>query len=377
VLAVSVALLARVPAAEVGEAGWLGALQLWFLPVYLLLAALTPALLAAHRRWGLRVPMAMAAAAALVSLAVTGSHMHVIGYANYLFVWGSAHQWGFAWQDGTLTRRRWRPYAMIAGGAALLACLLAWGPFKVDMVESGNTNPSSVALLAFALAQSGLALACEPAGARLMLRPGLWRCVRRLNTTVMTLYLWQFVPVIIVAIACYPAALLPQPPVGSAQWWELRPAWFAILTAVLAALTMLVMRAERPLLKLPPATGPPGPWSPAILLAGLAAAMFGLTRLAIGGLAPGGHPPLVALAAFAAGLLAVFCAGHPSNPEDRAHPASGPATPVTRGGLKGNRPKGPDRAGGLVVRKNIEGARICHSLHSSHQSLRQPSSTGS
>ena len=186
VLAVSAALLAGVPAAEVGEAGWLVALQLWFLPVYLLLAALTPALLAAHRRWGLWVPVVMAAAAGLMSAGVTGAHMHVIGYANYLFVWGSAHQWGFAWQDGTLTRRQWRPYAMIAGGAALLACLLAWGPFKVDMVGSGNTNPPSVALLAFALAQSGLALACEPAGARLLLRPGLWRRVRRLNATVMT-----------------------------------------------------------------------------------------------------------------------------------------------------------------------------------------------
>lgn len=140
---------------------------------------------AAHRRWGLRVPVVMAAAAAVVSVGVTGAHLHAIGYANYLFVWGSAHQWGFAWQDGTLTRQRWRPYAMIAGGAVLLACLLAWRPFKADMVGSGNTNPPSAALLGFALAQSGLVLACEPAGTRLLLRPGLWRRVRRLNATVM------------------------------------------------------------------------------------------------------------------------------------------------------------------------------------------------
>jgi fucose 4-O-acetylase-like acetyltransferase len=332
VLAISAARLAGVPGAEAGEAGWLVALQLWFLPVYLLLAALTPALLTAHRRWGLRVPLVMAVAAALVSACVTGAHVHAIGYANYLFVWGSAHQWGFAWQDGTLTRRRWGPYAMIAGGAATLACLLGWGPFKVDMVGSGNTNPPSVALLAFALAQSGLALAWERAGSRLMLRPRLWRRVRRLNATVMTLYLWHFAPVIIVAIAFYPARLLPQPAIGSAQWWALRPAWFALLTVVLAALTMLVGRAERPLLKLPAAVGPPGPWSAAILLAGLAAAMFGLTRLSIAGLAPGGHLPLVALAAFAAGLLATFCTGHPSSAQDGAYPAAGPATPLPHGG---------------------------------------------
>ena len=332
VLAVSAARLAGVPGAEIGEAGWLVALQLWFLPVYLLLAALTPVLLAAHRRWGLRVPVVMAVAAALVSACVTGAHLHAIGYANYLFVWGSAHQWGFAWQDGTLTRRRWGPYAMFASGAALLACLLAWGPFKVDMVGAGNTNPPSVALLAFALAQSGLALAGERAGSRLLLWPRLWLQVRHLNAAVMTVYLWHFVPVIIVAIAFYPADLLPQPAIGSAQWWELRPAWFALLTVVLAALTMLVMRAERPLLKLPAAIGPPGPWSPAILLAGLVAAMLGLTRLAIAGLAPGGQLPLLALAAFAAGLLATFCTGHPSNAGNQVHPAPGPPAPVPHEG---------------------------------------------
>ena len=327
VLAVSAALTAGVPGAEVGEAGWLVALHLWFLPVYLLLAALTPALLAAHRRWGLRVPVAMGAGAALVSVAMTGAHLHVIGYVNYLLVWGSVHQWGFAWQDGALARRRWRPYAMIAGGAALLACLLALGQFKVDMVGSGNTNPPSVALLAFALAQCGLALACEPAGARLLLRPGWWPRVRRLNATVMTVYLWHFVPVIIVAIACYPAGLLPQPAIGSARWWELRLVWFALLTVVLAALTMLVTRAERPLLRLPAAIGPPGPWSPAILLAGLIAAMLALTRLAIAGLAPGGRLPLLVLAAFAAGLLATFCTGRPASSAGQAQRAPGTGLP--------------------------------------------------
>jgi hypothetical protein len=198
------------------------------------------------------------------------------------------------------------------------------------MVGAGNTNPPSVALLAFALAQSGLALAAEPAGTRLLQRPGLWRWVRRLNATVMTLYLWQFVPVIIVAIICYPAGLLPQPAIGSAQWWALRPVWFALLTVVLAALTVLVMRAERPLLKLPAAVGPPGPWSPAILVAGLAATGLALTRLAIAGLAPGGRLPLLVLAAFATGLLATFCTGHPASAEDHACPAAGPPAPAPR-----------------------------------------------
>jgi hypothetical protein len=69
---------------------------------------------------------------------------------------GSIHQWGFAWADGTLTRARWRPYALAAGGAALLAGLVTSRAFQADMVGSGNINPPSIALLAYAAAQAGL-----------------------------------------------------------------------------------------------------------------------------------------------------------------------------------------------------------------------------
>jgi Acyltransferase family len=309
ILATAVAGAAGAGRAELAEAGWLVALQLWFLPVYMMLIALTPLLLAAYRRWGLVVPVVMAAAAALVSKGVTGPHLHVIGYANYLFVWGSIYLWGFAWADGTWTRARWRPYALAAGGAALLAGLLASHRYMVDMIGSGNTNPPSIALLAYAAAQCGLVIAAEPAAARLLVRPCLWRRVRRLNATTMTVYLWHFVPVIVIAVAFYPTGVMPQPAVGTAQWWELRPAWWALLTVVLVPLVMAVMWAERPMRRLPAGIGPYGPWSPVLLVAGLAASMFGLARLAIAGFAPGGHLPGLALAACAAGLAATLLTG--------------------------------------------------------------------
>lgn len=260
----------------------------------------------------------MAAAAALVSAVGTGPRLHVIGFANYLLVWGSAHQWGFAWQDGTLTRRRWHPYAMFVVGAALLTCLVAPGLFNLNMVGSGNTNPPSIAFLAFALAQCGLVLAFEPAGKRILQRPAVWRGVRRLNASVMIVYLWHFVPVIVVAVAFYPTGLLPQPAVGSAEWWALRLVWFALLTVVLIALVMLLMWAQRPLLRIPAAIGRPGPWSPVILLAGLAATMFGLARLAIG-----------------AWRQAAAWRSWPSPPSQRA--CSAPSAPAVRPG-RANRP---------------------------------------
>jgi peptidoglycan/LPS O-acetylase OafA/YrhL len=333
VIAVVVAQAAGAPTAELAAAGWLIALQLWFLPVYLVLIALTPLMYAAHRRWGLAVPAVMAAAAGLVDVGVTGPHLHVIGYLNYLFVWGSIHQWGFFWQDGSLTSARWRPYVLAAGGAALLAGLVTSRSFSPDMVGSGNTNPPSIALLAYAAAQAGLVLAIEPWATRLLSHERLWRPVRRLNAVVMNVYLWHFVPAIVIAVACYPTGLLPQPAVGSAEWFELRLVWFALLTAVLAPLVVGVTRAERPMLRLPAGLGRPGPWSPLLLLAGLVVAAVGLVRLAIGGFAPDGRLPGLVLAAFAAGLAATLFTGRapaegmrqralpPDLPE---HPASSP-----------------------------------------------------
>jgi len=323
VLAVTAARAAGVASAELGQACWLVALQLWFLPVYLLLIALTPVLLAAHRRRGLAVPAAMVAAAGLVDIGVTGPHLHVIGYANYLFVWGAIHQWGFAWQDATLTRARWRPYALAAGGAALLAGLVASGAFRADMVGSGNTNPPSIALLAYAAAQAGLVLAVERPVSRLLARPGPWERVRRLNAMVMTIYLWHFVPVIVIGVAFYPTGVMPQPAIGTAEWWELRPAWFALLTLVLVPLVLLLTWAQRPMVRLPAGLGRSGSWSPALLVLGLAASMAGLARLAIAGFAPGGRLAVPVLAACAVGLVATLFTGRarPDAAERRAlHP---------------------------------------------------------
>lgn len=313
VVAVPAAVVAqatRVPAAELAEVGWLAALQLWFLPVYLALIALTPAMLALHRRWGLAVPCVMTAATGLVNLVIAVLHPPLLGYANYVFVWGAIHQWGFAWRDGTLTSPRWRPYAMTAAGGVLLAALVVSRSFKVDMVGSGNTNPPSIALLAFAAAQCGLVLAAEPwVSGLLAVRERLWKSVRRLNNTVMTVYLWHFVPVLIIAVACYPTGVLPQPPIGSAQWWSQRLVWWALLTAVLAPLVIAVMWAERPMLRIPSGLGPPGRWSPFVLLAGLVAASAGLARLAVGGFAPTGRLPALTLFLCALGLAATLFSG--------------------------------------------------------------------
>ena len=335
VLAVAVARAAGAGAAELARAGWLVALQLWFLPVYLLLIALTPVMLAAHQRWGLAVPAVMALAAAAVDVGVVGAHLPVLGYVNYLLVWGSMYVWGFAWRDGTLTRPRWRPYALAAAGAAAMAGLVAWGPFPIDMIGAGervgNTTPPSVALLAYAAAETGLVLAAVPAVSRLLARPRWWRPVTRLSPTVMLVYLWHMVPVIIAAVAFYPTGMIPQPRIGSAEWWQLRPAWEALLAVILVPLIAGLLWLHRPLLRmLPTGLGPGRPWSPAVLVAGLATAGFGLARLAIAGFAPGGRLPALVLAAYACGLLLTLLSGPPS-PEHGSRPQEPGAAPQRAG----------------------------------------------
>jgi hypothetical protein len=94
------------------------------------------------------------------------------------------------------------------------------GAFEADTVGSGNTNPPSITLLAYAAAQAGLVIAAESAATRLLARPRLWHRVQRLNATTMTVYLWHFVPVIVVAVAFYPVGMMPQPALGTARWWD-------------------------------------------------------------------------------------------------------------------------------------------------------------
>jgi hypothetical protein len=315
ILAVTIAMATGMDSEVLAQAGWLVAVHLWFLPVYLLLIALTPVLLAAHERWGFAVPLVMAISAAVVDTMVIHFHMQLIGFANYVLVWGCLHQWGFAWRDRCLTRSLWRPAALTVAGIILLAALVSWGPFPVDMIGAGqrvgNTSPPSVALLSFAAAQCGLLLILEPGIGRLLLRPRWWRSVTRLNTTVMNVYLWHFVPVIFVAVAVYTTGVMPQPAIGTSMWWALRPVWIALLAAALIPLTWAITWAEQPLRRLPAGIEQPRTWSTVLLALGMAAVVVGLARFAVAGFAPSGSLPMPALAAYTGGLLLVVASGLP------------------------------------------------------------------
>jgi surface polysaccharide O-acyltransferase-like enzyme len=291
-------------------AGWAVAMHLWFLAVYVVVVWLTPIAIAAQRRWGLLVPVALAVGVVVVDAISIGGHVPYVGWLNYLLAWGALYQLGIAWHAGLLTTRR---AALLAAVSAVVLALLIWLRFyPVSMIgvpgqTIDNTTPPTTALLAFACAQTGAAMTLAPVLNR-ALRAGLVRRALSIaNDNVMALYLWHMIPVVIVAVVGYPAGLLPQPPEGTADWWLARLEWVVILSLV-TAVELVLLRWGRRLFAAPlPTFGIPLPdrWGEPLMLAGAAMAAYGLAFVAAEGFAPDGHFPWVTALIFAVGVTLV------------------------------------------------------------------------
>ncbi|OBE97100.1 acyltransferase [Mycobacterium sp. 852002-10029_SCH5224772] len=289
-------------------AGWAVAMHLWFLAVYLVVVSLTPIAIAAHRRWGLWVPGALALAVAVVDAARLGTHVRYLDWVNYLLGWGALYQLGIAWRGGLLAGRR--PWVLAGVSAVALALLVGLRVYPVSMIgvpgqTIDNTTPPTAALLAFGGAQTGIVMALAPTLNRALRAARIERVLSIANNNIMALYLWHMIPVVIVAIIGYPAGLLPQPPEGSAAWWLARLEWVAILSIVTTAEIALLWWARRifaaplPLLGVPFTERLAEP----VMLAGAAMAAYALAVVAAEGFAPDGRFPWVIALVFAAGAL--------------------------------------------------------------------------
>ncbi|MFF5298283.1 acyltransferase [Streptomyces sp. NPDC013161] len=295
--------------------GWAMAMQFWFLPVYLLLSAATPLLYAAHRRWGLRVPVAMGVVAVGADAVVVTVHAPVVGLLNYVLVWGVAYQLGFCWRDMLLVERSGLSVCMAVGGAAVFAVLVAFGPFPVSLIlvtgqSPSNTNPPSAAMLAWAVGQVGVALLLAPVLRRLLEGGQLWRVVRPLGGASMTLYLWHMLPVLIAAAAFYLTGLAPEPAYGSGGWWVMRVPWVVVLGVVLVGVVRVLGPLERGLSvvyeRTRPGDVPRRAWA---LWGGVAVSVSALIWFAGHGFAYGGRFPVVPAVGLAVGVGLVMVAG--------------------------------------------------------------------
>ncbi|WP_046261316.1 acyltransferase family protein [Streptomyces sp. WM6386] len=281
--------------------GWAMAMQFWFLPVYLVLGALTPLLYAAHLRWGLLVPAGMGVVAGVVAYVPYG------GLLGYVLVWGVAYQLGFCWRDGLL---RGKGLALVGCGGAAFVGLVALGPYPVSLIrvtgqEPSNTDPPSLAMLAWVVAQVGGCLLLAPLLRRVLARERVWRVVRSVGGASMTLYLWHMLPVLIVAAGFYLTGLAPQPALGSLGWWGLRVPWLVVLGVVMAG----VVAGVRPLTGIHGRARLPAQGRSWTLWLGLAFAVVSLARFAVHGFAPDGRFPLLSALGLAVGTALVMPGG--------------------------------------------------------------------
>ena len=238
----------------------------WFLAAYVVIVTLAPLALAVWERFGWWSIFAGVALAALADVLAIGADLVPVGFLNYLFVWGTVHQLGYAWVDGKIEGMGRRLALLVAGFAATVALVWA-GPYPVAMVgldtaEITNSYPPRVTLAFLGLFQAGLVLVFEPLLSRLAHRARVWTFVVGVSAQIMTLYLWHLTAMIIaigvgLAVGGFGFGVEPL----SGMWWATRPLWFMFLIVLTALLMMVFGRFERPSRDLRPA---PQWWRPVV-----------------------------------------------------------------------------------------------------------------
>ena len=293
---------------------------LWFVGVYLGVAALAPAMHAWHRRTPAPAVVALLAAACVVDLVRFGTGETLVGTLNFALVWLALHQLGFCWKDGLLTRRV--AVAMVALGGGGLVTAVTVGPYPVSMVGVpgegvSNMAPPTVALLCQGIAVCGTAVLLRAPMTRVLTRPRVWRAVVVAGATAMTAFLWHLTALVLVMLATRLAGLhLPE--AGTAAWWLTRPLWVAVLVVPTVALVAVMRRfdAPRPTSREPFAET--RSWTGALAAGGTVVTVAGVMMVSVTGIDVVGGPervfltmtitPAVALAVLGSGLVATWLA---------------------------------------------------------------------
>ncbi|QFG20945.1 acyltransferase [Actinomadura sp. WMMB 499] len=227
---------------------------LWFLAVFVVLTALTPAIAALWNRFGARGAVLLVAATALVDAGrfALGAPAW-IGWCTVLTGWLLPFYLGVGWARGGLRSRR-TGAGLLAGGAAAATALVTFAGYPASMVgvpgaDVSNLSPPTLAAVAFGLAQTGLALLLHGPLTRWTRRPRVWSAVSAANRPAMAIYLWHQTALMAVTVA---AALafgavggLHSRPDGAA-WIVQRIGWLPVFALVLAGLVTAVRRFEKP-----------------------------------------------------------------------------------------------------------------------------------
>lgn len=255
----------------------------WFLAAYVAIVTVAPLALWLWERVGWWSVVAGLALSGLADLLSIGWGFVPAGFANYLLVWGTVHQLGYAWVDGKIegVRARW---ALTATGFLAVLTLVWAGPYPVAMVgldtdQITNSYPPRSTLAFLGMFQAGLVLLAEPYLRRAMSQIRAWMVVVAVSAQIMTLYLWHLTAMVIVigvSLALGGAGLGLEP--LAAGWWLSRPLWFFVLATVTLMLVAALGRFERP--KPDPRPAPPA-WQPVIAVLAVCAGLGLLAAIGI------------------------------------------------------------------------------------------------
>jgi peptidoglycan/LPS O-acetylase OafA/YrhL len=205
---------------------------LWFLLVFAALTAATPLVARLHPLWPLAVVLH-------VDLFRFGFGAPAsLGWVNVAAGWLVPYCLGTAWaRREPATGMRW---ALLLGGAAATAALVAWAGYPASMVgvpgaPVSNLNPPTLAAVTFGLAQCGAALLLLGPLRRALRRPAAWAAVALLNLCAMTVFLWHQTALMAVTATGLSLGRLPglhTVPDGGG-WVLARIAWLPVFTLVL------------------------------------------------------------------------------------------------------------------------------------------------
>jgi surface polysaccharide O-acyltransferase-like enzyme len=255
----------------------------WFLAAYVVIVTLAPFALVIWDRFGLWSVLTGVVLAGLADVLSISAGVVWVGFLNYVFVWGTVHQLGYAWVDGRLDGVARRGLLAAVGFSATLALVWA-GPYPVAMVgldtsQITNSYPPRVTLALLGMFQAGLVLLGEPVLHRWMQRRRAWAGVVVISARIMTLYLWHLTAMVIViglglVVDGWGFGIEPL----GAEWWLTRPVWFAVLLVPTTALIVIFGRFERPGRDERPA---PNWWRPVIAVALICAGLGLLAAIGI------------------------------------------------------------------------------------------------
>ncbi|GGN75158.1 acyltransferase [Streptomyces albiflavescens] len=206
---------------------------LWFLVVFAVLTAVTPLVTRINPLW----PLAVVLHVDLIRFGLGGPSW--LGWVNVAAGWLVPYTLGAAWTRGELDRRR-AGWALLTGGAAATAALVAWAGYPASMVgvpgaTVSNLNPPTLAAVTFGLSQCGLALLLREPLRRVMRRPLVWAGTAFVNLSAMTIFLWHQTSMMAVTALGLLAGRLPglhTIPDGLG-WVAARLAWLPVFALVL------------------------------------------------------------------------------------------------------------------------------------------------